>query len=123
MALFDQLPIYKATYDFSIRILHVVTHFPREYKYTIGQKLQDQALDLIIHIYKVNSAKDKVNLLIEMEEKIQVLYLLLRVSRDMKLMSIETFASIVEMVDAISVQAKGWQKASEKVRESVKSKD
>jgi len=117
MAQYDTLPIYKATYDFLLRIMHAITHFPREYKYTIGERIQTQALDLIILIYKINSSQNKVPLLKEMQEQIQLLYLLLRVAHDMKMMPTEKFASIVEMVDGISTQAKGWLRSNEKARE------
>ncbi len=123
MANYDTLPIYKSTYDFLLRIMHVVSHFPREYKYTLGEKIQNCTIDLIITIYKVNSVKYKVDLLKSMQEQIQLLYLLLRISHDMKLMPTEKFASIVEMADNIASQTKGWLKANEKGREPVTSTD
>ena len=113
---------YKACYDFSLRLMHAVSHFPKEYKYSLGEKLTNQSLDLVIHIYKVNSTRDKAALLREMEEKIQLIYLLLRVSHDMKLLPTEKFAGIVEMADDIASQTKGWLKSNEKVREPVTAK-
>ena len=85
MANYDTLPIYKATYDFLLRVMHAVSHFPREYKFTLGEKIQNNAMDLIILIYKINSVKNRVALLYQMKEKIQFVYLLLRISHDMKL--------------------------------------
>ena len=117
MAQYSTLPIYKATYDFLIRIMHAVSHFPREYKYTIGQKIQNEAMDLIILIYKINSSSNKVPLLKEMQERIQLVYLLLRIAHDMKMLSTEKFAGIVEMVDGVATQTKGWLRSNEKVRE------
>ena len=118
MAKYDTLPIYKATYDFLLRVMHAVSHYPREYKYTLGEQIQKECINLVILIYKVNSTKDKVELLKEMQEKIQLVYLLLRISHDMKLMPTEKYAGIVEMADGIASQSKGWLIANEKVRES-----
>ena len=97
--------------------MHAVSHFPREYKYTIGQKIQNEAMDLIILIYKINSSSNKVPLLKEMQERIQLVYLLLRIAHDMKMLSTEKFAGIVEMVDGVATQTKGWLRSNEKVRE------
>ena len=123
MANYDTLPIYKATYDFLLRVMHAISHFPRQYKYTLGEKIQAEVIDLIISIYKVNSTKtDKVEFLKRMEEQIQLIYLLLRISHDMKLMPTEKYAGIVELADGIASQTKGWLKANEKMREPVTAK-
>ncbi len=117
MAHYDTLPIYKATYDFLLRVMHAVSHFPREYKYTLGERIQEECIELVIMIYKVNVTKSKVAYLKRMDEQIQLIYLLLRISHDMKLMPTEKYAGIVEMADGVAVQAKGWLRANEKMRE------
>ena len=33
--------------------------FPREYKFTLGQKIKDELIELVILIYRANSAIDK----------------------------------------------------------------
>jgi hypothetical protein len=33
--------------------------FPREYKYTLGQKIKDELIELVIAIFRANSAADK----------------------------------------------------------------
>ena len=117
MAHYDTLPIFKDSYDFLLRLMRAVSHFPREYKYTLGEKIQNESVNLIILIYKINSANDKLPLLRHMDERIQLIYLLLRISHDMKLLPTEKYAGIVEMMDGIASQAKGWLKSNEKVRE------
>jgi len=59
MAQYQHLPIYKLTYDLLLRIMQVTKNFPREYKYTLGQKLKDEVIELIVLIYKANSARDR----------------------------------------------------------------
>ena len=60
--------------------------------------------------------------LLQMEEQIQLIYLLLRISHDMKLLPTEKYAGIVEMADNIASQTKGWLRANEKMRESADAK-
>ena len=119
MAQYDTLPIYKATYDFLLRVMHAISHFPREYKYSLGERIQNECIELVIMIYKVNVTKSKVEYLKRMDEQIQLIYLLLRISHDMKLMPTEKYAGIVEMADGVASQAKGWLRANEKMREPV----
>ena len=73
--------------------MHAISHFPRQYKYTLGEKIRAEVIELIISIYKVNTTKtSKVDFLKQMEEQIQLIYLLLRISHDMKLMPTEKYA-------------------------------
>ncbi len=59
MSRYDELPVYKATYDLLIGIFRFTKDFSREYKYTVGEKLKNETLDLIILIYRANSKKIK----------------------------------------------------------------
>lgn len=122
MAKYDTLPIYKATYDVLLRTMHAISHFPREYKYSLGEKIQNEMIELVISIYKANSNQNKREFLSRMQEQIQLIYLLLRISHDMKLMPTEKYAGIVEMIDEVASQAKGWLIANEKSRELTNAK-
>ncbi len=119
MAQYETLPIYAACYDFLIRMLHVITHFPKEYKYTLGERIQNAAIEMVICIYRVNTSKYKSANLKLMLHQVQMLYLLIRIAHDIKILSTEKYASIIETVDNISRQANGWLKSVEKPRESV----
>lgn len=122
MTKYDTLPIYKATYDVLLRTMHAISHFPREYKYSLGEKIQNEMIELVISIYKANSNHNKREFLSRMQEQIQLIYLLLRISHDMKLMPTEKYAGIVEMIDEVASQAKGWLIANEKSRELTNAK-
>ena len=59
MAQYQHLPIYKQTYDILLRAMTATKDFPREYKFTLGQKIKDELIDLVILIYRATSAIDK----------------------------------------------------------------
>jgi hypothetical protein len=59
MAQYLHLPIYKQTYDILLRTMTATKEFPREYKYTLGQKIKDELVELVVMIYRANSATDK----------------------------------------------------------------
>ena len=56
MAQYQHLPIYKLTYDILLRIMQVTKDFPREYKYTLGQKLKEE-LTSRLETFKTNKTK------------------------------------------------------------------
>jgi hypothetical protein len=59
MAQYQHLPIYKQTYDILLRTMSATKDFPREYKYTLGQKIKNELIELVVMIYRANSATDK----------------------------------------------------------------
>jgi hypothetical protein len=59
MGKYDELPVYKASYDLLIAIFRFTREFNREYKYTVGESLKKETLELITLIYRANSKTDK----------------------------------------------------------------
>jgi hypothetical protein len=114
MAQYEHLPIYKQTYDLLIRTMTATKDFPREYKYTLGQKMKDEIIELVVLIYKANSAVDKEQHIAMILERVQVIQLLMRLSHDMKILTRKHYAAIAEMTDSLARQAQGWQRSSGK---------
>ncbi len=108
MAQYQHLPIYKKTYDVLLRAMIATKYFPREYKYTLGQKLKDELIELVVMIYRANSATDKRQHIQEILERIQSIQLIMRLSHDMKIMPRTHYAALSEMTDGLSRQAQGW---------------
>jgi hypothetical protein len=58
MKLHSDLPVYKATYDLLLTIFRFTKSFSKEYKYTIGESLKKETIELLTLIYRVNIHKD-----------------------------------------------------------------
>jgi hypothetical protein len=59
MALYYDLPVYRDTYKLILKIFENTQHFPKEYKYTLGQDMKRDALQLARSIYRANKADHK----------------------------------------------------------------
>ncbi len=59
MALYYDLPVYKDVYNLILLLYKYTREFSREYKYTIGQDLKRDSLELVRGVYRVNKASDK----------------------------------------------------------------
>lgn len=112
MANYDNLPVYKASYDLLVEIFQFVKSFNKEYKYTIGEKLKNETLDMIMNIYRANSRQSKFEVLQKARENVEVIRLLFRLVKDLKQISINKFVEINEKIENVSKQLAGWQKAS-----------
>ena len=111
MARYIHLPIYKKSYDLLIEIFKITREFTREYKYTIGEKLKNETMELIMQVYKANNQKNKIENLEVILEKVLVIELLLRLSRDIRVLSLKKYTRIIQITDEIARQAQGWLKS------------
>ena len=114
MAQYQHLPIYKQTYDILLRTMVATKDFPREYKFTLGQKLKDELIELVVMIYRANSAINKKQHIESILERVQAIQLLMRLSHDIRILPRSHYAALSEMTDMLGRQAQGWLKSSER---------
>ncbi len=55
--LHNELPVYKASYDLLIEIFQFTKEFSKDYKYTAGESLKKEAIELLTLIYRANSSR------------------------------------------------------------------
>lgn len=60
MALYYELQVFKDVYTLVQKVFLYTQEFPREYKYTLGQDMKRDSIQLVRSIYRANKAKDKV---------------------------------------------------------------
>jgi hypothetical protein len=111
MSLYDELPVFKASYDLLLNVFQFTASFKREYKYTVGEKLKNETLALITLVYRANSSKEKVEIIQQAREQIELIRLLIRVLKDLKQISLKSFVRINEQIENVSKQLTGWQKS------------
>ena len=112
MALHTSLPIYKVAYDLLSVATDVVRNMPRDYKASIGTRIREECVDLVVLIFRANCARDKVPHLDLLLERLQVAELLFRLSRDKRFISTKQYAQAVELTSQVGKQATGWRKHS-----------
>jgi hypothetical protein len=113
MAKYDELPIYKSAYDLLLNITDLTKNFPKDFKHSTGTMLRDEVMFIILLIFRANVNKQtRTKYTGEIIERIQVVSVLLRLSKDMKFISIRQFSTAVIFIDSISKQVTGWHKHS-----------
>jgi hypothetical protein len=112
MALYYDLPVYRDTYKLVLKIFTMTKSFSREYKYTLGQDMQRDALQLVRNIYLANKATQKQVYLGAFLDDFEVLKLEIRLCVDLKLMPIKQQADFVGLMTEIGKQITGWRNAT-----------
>ena len=112
MALYYELPVYRDTYQLILKIFECTGHFPKEYKYSLGQDMKRDALQLVRSIYRANKSVDKKVYLENFLDEFELLKLEVRLCRDLKVMSIKQQAELSQLMDSIGKQVTGWRNAN-----------
>ena len=115
MARHEHLPIYKLSYELLGQVVQVTKEFPREFKFTVGQRLRDEVIELLVLIYRANSQKDKAPVILEILERILVVELLIRLCHDLRILAKKNYAALAQMAESLARQAEGWKKSATKL--------
>ena len=110
MALYYNLPIYKASYKLMAMLFSHSSGFSREYKYTVGQDMKNEGSELIKNIYRANQAADKIVHLGQARENLEMIRLFTRLMQDFKQLSLKKFVEINQAIEEVSKQLAGWEK-------------
>ena len=111
MALYYTLPVYKDTYRLILLLFKLTKDFPREYKYSLGQDMKRDAIELVRHIYRANSSSDKVLHLNCFKDDFEILKLEVRLCHDMRLITAQHLSEVIELSDSVGKQVSGWSKS------------
>lgn len=110
MAVYSNLPVFKASYDLLIECYELCNHLKRDYRYTIGEKLKNILIEMMINIYKANQAQEKAADVERCRQQMVEIKLYLRLLHDLKQLSVRRFALLSEKTENITKQLNAWHK-------------
>ncbi|MCL2040755.1 MAG: four helix bundle protein [Bacteroidales bacterium] len=112
MALYYDLPVYKDTYLLVRHLFQITQEFPKEYKYSLGQDMKRDALQLVRSIYRANKAEKKREHLEQFLDDFELLKLEIRLCVDLRILSIRKQAELSHLIESIGKQITGWRNAA-----------
>jgi len=114
MAQYNHLPIFQLTYKLTIAIYQTTHLFPRDFKYTLGQKLKEVISDLLNLIVEANSMKYKTETLERAWTKFEQFRIQLRLACDLKILGLKRYEAFNRDLEEIAKQLSGWLEWSRK---------
>jgi len=109
------LIIYQKHYDLLLYSFPIIGRFPREQRFVLGQQIENAMLDIgqtIVHANKLRNKKEK---LYELDIALEKLRFLIRLSKDLKMMSVSKYGHHCERIDEIGKLLGGWMKSADPV--------
>lgn len=113
MALYYSLPVYRDTYALLLLLFGLTQNFSREYKYTLGQDIKHDTMQLVRHIYRANRHENKREHLQCFNDDFELIKLQIRLSHDLRLINPKQFSEVILLMDSIGKQISGWARSSQ----------
>ena len=112
MAIYNHLPVYKASYELLVELFRFTKDFNREYKFTIGESIKKETINMITNIFRANSSYSKRAIIQSARENVETIRLFLRLLKDLKQIDLKKFVYLNEKIESVSKQLSAWQKSS-----------
>ena len=110
----DELIVINKTYDFVLWCVQHAGRFPRNHRYTLGTRIEQQLYDVLELLLQAKYRSDRQGLLQAANLKLEVLRFQLRLAHDLQCWKTNSFGFACQSLDEIGRMIGGWLKATEK---------
>ena len=101
----------EAHYQFLVWLMLTIEKFPRSHKFTIGDRIEITALDVLEALIEATYTKDRLQHLQQANLGIEKLRFLLRLAGDLKLLDRRRYEHAARALDETGRLIGGWTKA------------
>ena len=108
----ESYPVIVKTYNLTLWYIKKLNSLPKNHRYTLGEKIQNTLINLLLILSDTIYSKDKKTLLQKANKEIEKLRLLTRLLRDLKIISTDNFRFITSSLDEVGQMVGGWMKSS-----------
>jgi hypothetical protein len=112
------LKIFSDSYKLIIEILNETSHFPKYLRPTLARRIEELSLDLVQSIRRATflgaRSQQRRDLLLKISDDLDDLRVLLDISRDLKVLSLQKSEKIAEITQEIGKEIGGLIKYSER---------
>jgi len=105
-----QLIIYQKFYDMMVYSFPIVSRFPKDQRFVLGQQIQNQMLDIGKMIIHANKLKQKKGKLYDIDIELEKLRMLVRIAKDLGFLTTRKYGHHCERLEEIGRLLGGWLK-------------
>ncbi|MBI3450061.1 MAG: diversity-generating retroelement protein Avd [Acidobacteria bacterium] len=107
----EAAPVVGKAYDLVLWLVPVIDRLPRARRFTLGERLESSALELLESLTEAAYRKDKLDALARASRSLQRLRLLVRLSKDLEALDLRRYAHASERIDEVGRMIGGWSKS------------
>jgi hypothetical protein len=104
----QELPIIQKTYDLILWYVPVINRLPRDFKFTLGERITTGLYDLLDDLIKARYKAKKLALLEEINTSLDLLRFRTRLLRDFKLIEAQRYAHASKLINSVGTDLGSW---------------
>lgn len=116
MSRYEHLPVFKATYDFTLYFYKVSHGFPKDYRYGLASEIHGLNMRLLDYIILANDSQDKRRYLDNASRCLNLIMIRVRLLSELKVINDKRYGFISTSLIGLTNQVNAWKKWSEKGR-------
>ena len=106
----ENYPIIVKTYNLTRWYIEKLSRLPKNHRFTLGEKIQNSLLNLLMFLSDAIYSKEKKRLLNEANKELEKLRILSRLLKDLKLLPIDNYRFVSSSIEEIGKMLGGWMK-------------
>ena len=107
----ENYPIIVKSYTLTLWYIRKIEKFPTNHRFTLGEKIQNSLLELLLILSDAVYSKNKKELLLQANKEIERLRLLSKLLDDLSLLSTQNSRFVGFSLNEIGQMIGGWMKA------------
>ena len=113
MSYYEALPIYRSAMDVAARVDRAVQRFAKGHKHTLGARLREATIDVVVLIARCNRRAERASALSLLCDRVEELKLMINLGKEVQAFaSFKQFAEVMDQVVALARQAEAWRRAT-----------
>ena len=109
----DKLIVFQKMYDLVKDIYPVINRFPKSHRPVLGKQIEEISISILLLIIKANKSRDGQRTVLQgdISDELDSLRILIRLSKDLRFISIKKYLELVEKLNEIGKMVYGWSKS------------
>lgn len=114
----EKLILFQKVYDFLVWLYNLIQHLPKRHKNVLGKYLEESGLNLLLLTINANKAakRRRLRLQKQISDGLDRLRILIRLTKDLRFMSIKQYSFAADKLNEIGKILYGWSRVETKVR-------
>ena len=105
-------PVVEKQYQLILWMLPKIANFPKDQRFLLADRIERILLDILEMLIEAVYSKNKREILIKINLKLDVLRFMMRIAKDMKYVNLKTYDYFCQSVLEVGRMVGGWFKAS-----------
>ena len=108
--MFQDLVIFQKVYDLILWLYPTVNKFPKSQRFVLGQQIENTVLEILKGTIQANQESNKLLYLKQISVDLDKLRILIRLSKDLKFISLRQYQFAADKINEIGRILGGWMK-------------